>query len=244
MESRGLRQLLLDTIGSAREREHEFLALCDDKPPPGLGLWTVKDHLAHLTAWRTNVAQLLDSVRTGTEAPKMDEDVQESNARVYSATKDLTAKVIKSNALVAFDRLEAAIGACSDEDLLKPHPRPRSAGVAVWQTIPGHVHHLAEHLMFWYLQQGNEEAAEAAQLWVHGVDLAQFPEPKAVAASTYNLAYFYAHIGREEEALLRFKVAFELDPSLKTLARTDAGLERIRNHPELAALIAQASPSG
>ncbi len=99
MESRRLRQLLLDTIGSAREREHEFLALFDDKPPPEPGLWTVKDHLAHLTAWRTNVEQLLDSVRTGTEAPKMDEDVQASNARVYSATKDLTADVVKSNAL-------------------------------------------------------------------------------------------------------------------------------------------------
>jgi len=239
VESRRLRQLLLDTIGSAREREHEFLALFDDKPPPEPGLWTVKDHLAHLTAWRTNVEQLLDSVRTGTEAPKMDEDVQASNARVYSATKDLTANAVKSNALAAFDRLEAAIATCSDEDLLKPHPRPRSAGVTLWQTIPGHVHHLAEHLMFWYLERGNEEAAEAAQLWVHGVDLAQFPEPKAVAASTYNLACFYVHIGREEEALLRFKVAFDLDPSLKTLAQTDAGLERIRNHPELAALIAQ-----
>jgi len=50
-------------------------------------MWTVKDHLAHLTAWRTNVAQLLDSVRTGTEAPKMDEDVQASNARVYAASR-------------------------------------------------------------------------------------------------------------------------------------------------------------
>ncbi len=65
------------------------------------------------------------------------------------------------------------------------------------------------------------------------------PEPKAVAASTYNLACFYVHIGREEEALLRFRVAFDLDPSLKTLAQTGTGLERIRNHPELAALIAQ-----
>ncbi len=137
MESRRLRQLLLDTIGSAREREHEFLALFDDKPPPEPGLWTVKDHLAHLTAWRTNVEQLLDSVRTGTEAPKMDEDVQASNARVYSATKDLTADVVKSNALAAFDRLEAAIATCSDEDLLKPHPRPRSAGVTLWETNPG-----------------------------------------------------------------------------------------------------------
>jgi len=239
VESGGLRRQLLEIIADAREREHEFLALCDDSPSPEPGQWTVKDHLAHLTAWRINVAQLLDAVRTGTEAPRMDEDVQGSNARVYAASKDKTAEVVKSNARAAYERLEAAISASSDEDLLKPHPRPRSAGVAVWQTVPGHVHHLAEHLMFWHLEQGNDEAAEAAQLWVHGLDRAQFPEPKSVALSTYNLGCFYAHIGREDEALLRFKLAFGLDPSLKELAQSDPGLERIRNHPELMALISE-----
>jgi tetratricopeptide (TPR) repeat protein len=239
VESPGLRHLLLEIIAAAREREHEFLALCDDSPPPEPGLSTVKDPLAHLTAWRLNVAQLLDSGRTGTEAPRMDEDVQASNARVYAANKDKAAELVKSNARAAYDRLEAAIAACSEEDLLKPHPRPRSTGVALWQTVPGHAHPLAEHLMFWHLDRGNEEAAEAAQLWVHGLDRAQFPEPKAVAASTYDLGCFYVHIGREDEALLRFKLALELDPSLKKLAQTDPGLERIRNHPELAALFAQ-----
>jgi tetratricopeptide (TPR) repeat protein len=239
VESPGLRHLLLEIIAAAREREHEFLALCDDSPPPEPGLSTVKDPLAHLTAWRLNVAQLLDSGRTGTEAPRMDEDVQASNARVYAANKDKAAELVKSNARAAYDRLEAAIAACSEEDLLKPHPRPRSTGVALWQTVPGHAHPLAEHLMFWHLDRGNEEAAEAAQLWVHGLDRAQFPEPKAVAASMYDLGCFYVHIGREDEALLRFKLALELDPSLKKLAQTDPGLERIRNHPELAALFAQ-----
>jgi Protein of unknown function (DUF1706) len=153
VESPQLRQLLLETIAAARERKREFLALCDDSPPSEPGLWTVKDHLAHLTAWRINLAQLLDAGRTGTEAPRMDDDVQASNARVYAANKDKTAEAVKSNARAAYDRLEAAIAACSDEDLLKPHPRPRSAGVALWQAVPGHAHHLAEHLMFWHLEQ-------------------------------------------------------------------------------------------
>jgi hypothetical protein len=60
-----------------------------------------------------------------------------------------------------------------------------------------------------------------------------------VAASTYDLGCFYVHIGREDEALLRLKLAFELDPTLKMRARTDPGLDRIRKHPELNALIAQ-----
>ncbi len=176
MESGGLRQRLVATIAAAREREHEFLALCDDSPPPEPGLWTVKDHLAHLTAWRLNVAQLLDAGRTGSDPPDMDDDVQGSNARIYAGHRDKPAEEVRSNARAAYDTLEAALAACSDEDLLQPHPRPRAAGVSLWQLIPGHVHHVAEHLMFWHLEQGNEEAAEAAQLWVHGLDRAQFPE--------------------------------------------------------------------
>lgn len=60
-----------------------------------------------------------------------------------------------------------------------------------------------------------------------------------MAASTYDLALFYVHIGREDQALRRLTVAFELDPSLKVRAQADPGLERIRKHSELVALIAQ-----
>jgi len=91
--------------------------------------------------------------------------------------------------------------------------------------------------MFWHLEQGDEEAAEVAQQWVHELHRAEFPEPKAVASSTYNLGCFYSRVGRADEALYRFKQAFELDPSLKKLAQTDPDLDPIRNQPELMALI-------
>jgi len=65
-----------------------------------------------------------------------------------------------------------------------------------------------------------------------------FPEPKAVAATTYNLGCFYVRVGRDDEALFRLRHAFELDPSLKENARKDPDLDRIRNHPELGELLA------
>ena len=48
MEQSGIRERLQAAVAAAREREHELLALSDDSPPPEPGLWTVKDHLAHL----------------------------------------------------------------------------------------------------------------------------------------------------------------------------------------------------
>ncbi len=76
-----------------------------------------------------------------------------------------------------------------------------------------------------------------AQQWVYYLDRAEFPEPKSVAAATYNLACFYSRVGRDDEALDRLRRAFDLDPELKKTAQTDPDLDRIRNHAELVALI-------
>lgn len=231
-----MRERLLATVGASREREHELLAMCDDAPPQEAGVWTVKDHVAHLAAWRVYAAQVLDAARTGGDAPQMESEIDATNARIYAANKDKSADEIMSDARSSYDQLEAAIAACSEGDLLKPHPR--SPGALLWQVVPGNGHnHLGEHLWFWHAEQDDEEAAEAAQQWVYEVSRAEFPEPKSIAAFTYNLGCFYSRIGRADEALFRFKHAFELDPSLKELAKTDPDLDRIRNHPELAALI-------
>ena len=231
-----MRQRLLATVAASREREHELLAMVDDSPAPEPGVWTVKDHLAHLSAWRTYAARVLDAVRTASAAPVVADDDDVQNAEIYAATKDLSADKVKADARTSYDELEAAIAACSEQDLLKPHPR--SPAALVWQVVPGNGHyHLGQHLMFWHLEQGDEEAAEVAQQWVFDLDRAEFPEPKSVAAATYNLGCFYARVGRADEALHRLKQAFDLDPSLKSVARTDSDLDRIRHQPELVALI-------
>lgn len=236
MTSKGMKARLLATITASREREHELLATCDDSPPKEAGLWTVKDHLAHLTAWRMYAARMLDAVRTGAQPPNVADDEDEENALIYEASKDKSADEVKSDARSSYDALEAAIAASSEEDLVKSHPRSPKA--LLWEVVPGNGHyHLGQHIMFWHLDQGDEEPAEAAQQWVYELDRTEFPEPKSVAASTYNLGCFYSRVGREDEALYRFKQAFELDPALKDVARTDPDLDRMRNHAELVALI-------
>ncbi len=234
-ESRGIRQRLLAAVAATREREHELLALSDDTPPPEPGLWTVKDHLAHLNEWRRYAARVLDSGRTGSRAPDLGDDIDATNARFYEANQDKTSEEIKSEVQASYDELGAAIAACTDDDLAKPRP----SGGLLWHVVPGNCHgHLAEHLMFWHLEQGYEEGAEAGQQWVYDLVREHFPEPKAVAAATYNLGCFYIRVGRDDEALFRLRHAFELDPSLKENARNDPDLDRIRNHPELGELLA------
>jgi len=225
------------TILASREREHELMTMADDSPPTEPGLWTVKDHLAHLTWWRMYAAEVLDAVRTGSELPDVADDDDVQNAEIYAANKDRSAEAIKTDARASYDRLVAATAAISEEDLIKPHPRYPGAAL-LWQLVPGNGHyHLGQHLMFWHLEQGDEEAAEGSQQWVYDLDRAEFPDPKSVASSTYNMGCFYARVGRDDEALHWLKHAFDLDPGLKKIARTDTDLVRIRNHADFVALI-------
>jgi len=235
VESEGIKQRLLAAVAAASEREHELVTLCDDAPPPEPGLWTVKDHLAHLNEWRRYAAGVLDAGRTGSEPPNLGDEIDTANARIYEDNKDKTADEVKSEVRASNDKLAAAIATCTDEVLIGP----RSSGGLLWHVVPGNSYgHLAEHLMFWHLEQGNEEAAEAAQQWMYDLVRAHFPEPKAVAAATYNFACFYVRVARNDEALLRFRHAFELDPELKEVAGKDSDLDRIRDHPELVELLA------
>jgi hypothetical protein len=237
VEAQPLKPRLLATITAAREREHELMTMADDSPPPEPGLWTIRDHLAHLTWWRVYAAEVLDAVRTGSELPDVADEDDVQNAKIYAANKDRGAEAIKAEARASYDRLKVAIAAISEEDLLKPHPRYPSAA-SLWQLVPGNGHgHLGQHLMFWHLEQGDEEAAEVAQQWVYDLDRAEFPDPKSVATSTYNMACFYARVGRDDEALHWLKHAFDLNSELKKHAGKDTDLDRIRNHSDFVALI-------
>jgi tetratricopeptide (TPR) repeat protein len=179
---------------------------------------------------------VLDAVRNGNKPPNVEDSDDAENEKIYAANENKSADDVKAEARSSFDVLQAAIEACSDADFIKPHPRAPKA--PLWQVVPGNGHsHLGQHIMFWHLEQGNEEAAEAAQQWVYDIDAAEFPDDKSMAASSYNLGCFYSRVGRTDEALYRLKHAFELDPSLRNIALTDPDLDRMRNDPELVALI-------
>src|SRR5260370_16875817 len=96
--------------------------MADDSPPPEPGLWTIKDHLGHLTWWRMYAAEALDAVRTGSELPDVADDDDVQNAKIYAANKERSADAIKTDARASYDRLETAIAPLSNEDLIKPHP--------------------------------------------------------------------------------------------------------------------------
>jgi hypothetical protein len=176
----------------------------------------------------------VNAVRIGGEPPpRVDDDTR--NALIYETYRDRPAAEILAGARDSWDHIAAAIEACSEDDLLKPHPQVKDQNLL--DTGPANGGHLGLHLMFWHLEAGNEEAAEAAARWAYGLETDAAANGKARAYASYNLACFYGRVGRAGPALPLLRESFQDAPELLDLARTDPDLDPIRNDAELVALL-------
>jgi tetratricopeptide (TPR) repeat protein len=229
-----LKNRLLETLAASAEREAELHRMFGEPPPSNPSEWTAKDHVAHLAHWRRYAAATLTAVRTGGTPPEA-ADIDTMNASVYSANRERSADDVKEDALASYAELARAVDDCSEDDLLKT----RAGGETLaWEVVPPNGHlHLGEHLGFWHQAHGNEPAAEQAQQWVLKVHEAAFTDPRSRALGEYNLACYYARQGRSEEAISHIKRSLELHPLLKEWARKDTDLDRIRQEPELLAIL-------
>jgi tetratricopeptide (TPR) repeat protein len=234
MPDKEVKRGLLETLAASQERERELENVCDDAPSPDPALRTAKDHLAHLAHWRRYASRVLTAAHAGSPAPRAD-DVDGVNAEVYAANRQRHAAEVKEAARASYAELAAAIEDCSEDELSSPR---EGRDGAVWEIVPPNGHlHLGEHLGFWHQAKGDERAAEQAQLWTRDVQDTAFTDPRIVAFGAYNLACYYARLGRAAEALPHIRRSFELHPDLKKWALKDKDLDRIRDEPEIHALL-------
>ena len=231
-----MKQRVLEMAAEAETREAELMALCADGPSDLDGRWSAKDHLAHLAWWRARDARLIEAVRTGMEPPGEVADGEAQNAVVYADNRDRSAADVKRDVAASWQALRAAIEACTAEDLARAHPR--APEFQLWEVLPADCGHLGTHLMFWYLDRGDQKHAEVAEMWAYRVESAAFPDPAKRANATYNLACFYSRAGRPADALALLREAFHHKPDLISLARTDPDLDPIRGELELKELLA------
>lgn len=223
-------------IVAGREKEARVLVPhVDDSAPAEPGLWTAKDNLAHLAAWRMLATAELDAARMGEAAPPVTEETEEHNARVYEAERNKPARAVIEEADRSWNSLFAAVEACSEQDLLMP--RLRRPEQPVWQVVPGNTYfHIAQHLDYWHTERGEDAAAEDAAKWAHDLSCEVFPADRQRGFADYNLGCFYALRGRAEDAIPYLRRGLTLNPVLRDWARKDTDLDPIRSAPELKAL--------
>ena len=233
-----MKQELLDLIKAGRSREEsELVPHVDDTLPDEPGRWTAKDQLAHVSAWREVAAAEMDAVRTGGPGPVVTDDDTVANAEIYERTHHQSAASIRDAAKTSWDRVAAAVEACSDEDLAKPRIRHPDERETLSRLIPDHSYHLAEHLVYWHRERGDEAAAEEAAIWAYELSSSTSPDGRGRGAAAYNLGCFYAARGRADEAMPHLRRGIELRPDLREWAKQDTDLDPIRTTPELASLL-------
>jgi hypothetical protein len=112
------------------------------------GPWSVKDNLAHLTAWHGYLTGVLRGVQSGEQpAPFVPgaETEDEENERLYQAHKDDALEDVRRAFAASCDEAIAAVQALDEDALNRPAPWG-TATYPVWATVAGNTYdHYAEH---------------------------------------------------------------------------------------------------
>jgi hypothetical protein len=118
---------------------------------PGVnGVWSVKDNLAHLSAWHLRQLALLQGVRQGKEPDLRlvpDSSVDEINEQVFEENKNRPLAEILATFRSSYQHVSAEVQAMTDEELNKPiswlNDRP------IWLWVAGNTYeHYEEHSGF------------------------------------------------------------------------------------------------
>lgn len=121
---------------------------------PGVaGEWSIKDVIAHLTAWRWwSVARMEAAVRNEVPTPpwsggldeSTEENVDEINQQFHETARAKSTIEVLRDSRATFDRLEDAVMALSNEDLFEKGRYDWLDGYAASAVILGAASHLFE----------------------------------------------------------------------------------------------------
>ena len=144
---------LLEKVQSAYEHLNTLLATLgeEQKTTPGVnGSWSVKDNLAHITAWQDLLPARIQSWITG-QPPvefmpefKTEDEVNES---IYQQNKDRPLAEVEAAFQSSYRRAREAVESVSEEALNAPvKSKSESRSAPVWRYIEGEIcEHYEEH---------------------------------------------------------------------------------------------------
>jgi uncharacterized protein DUF1706 len=154
MEDAMTKAQLLDNLQTGRAQWEALLAQVgeDRMTTPGVeGDWSVKDVIAHITAYEQRTAERLEAIAQDTEPPAAPWpaglEMDARNAWLYEAHRNQPLAAVQAESRQAFDRLVAAVAAVPDDALLEPGRYVWLEGAPLWEIIPGnsYAHYEEEH---------------------------------------------------------------------------------------------------
>ena len=143
-----------DELLNAIKRDRAALEALVARVPDGrmtepalVGGWSVKDVLAHITAWEQLALKWIKENKREelTWGENNDEQVNTLNAKLYAENLDRPLKEVREQSKHSYEQVLAAVEWLSDQDLVaKP---PWAPGAETWQIISANSDdHYREHI--------------------------------------------------------------------------------------------------
>jgi hypothetical protein len=149
----------LETLQSEREQWEGLLAQPDEAQmvEPGVaGDWSVKDIIAHVTAYERGLVKWLEAASRGEllELPDLDHpDVDHRNAVIFAANRNRPLQDVLLESSHVFQQLAGLVQAVGEEELIDPQRtewfvRPRwGESRALWKCIADDAYnHYHQHI--------------------------------------------------------------------------------------------------
>jgi len=145
---------LLDTMEMEYQALVDLLAPLDGQrltTPGATGAWSVKDVLAHLTAWQMSLLKLLQAAQQGREpAPPFgrlsDAEIERLNQRFYEAARARPLAEVWAAFRSTYTQARAAVAALGEETLGDTRRFPWLDGLALADYVAGDTfEHYQEH---------------------------------------------------------------------------------------------------
>lgn len=141
---------LLDNIQNGYNRFEALLAPLSEEQVATSAVndsWTIKDNIAHLTAWQDYLLNQLQGILDGKQPPAFMPGLSEDkiNEGFYQQNKDRQLAEVIADFHLSYQRVLAAVQDISEEALNAPFPW-RKEGNPVWGLIAGNTYeHYEEH---------------------------------------------------------------------------------------------------
>jgi hypothetical protein len=224
-----LRTGLIEGLRASRATEIEIFEAFDPAARdarPADGGWSPKDHLAHLSAWRQHMTEVLAARREGHEVPRDLRTIDEINADLVVERADWDWERVNAEAESTAAALVAEVLA-ADAEILREQ---KTIGPILGDGPEHDLAHLGE-LAARVGLESNVLALADTSLAI--IDRGGWPARPA-AFARYNLACFHALAGNLDVARSLLRQALPEDEELRSVAATDDDLLALRD--EIAAL--------
>ncbi len=202
--------------------------------------WSVKDTLAHIVAWQTRWVDWLEPLAQGRPVDEngprhlnyTDAEENARNAEIFSENLMRSWDEVVGESRRVYARFLELAPLLSEDDFSNPRRFAWAKGRPFWRRISSTFYwHPQAHVMEACLARGEAERGMAvASGFAHQVRDDETLEEQGGAL--YNLACFYARLGKAREAIASLKPAFALNPDLIEWCKQDHDLDSLRDLPE------------